>query len=108
MSHANVEKIRQIIVADTGLSTRLAGAGDEASFVSTILAIGSERGIPVTVDDVESWKSNEGATIEIDESHLEQVAGGRATRQLTKGYVSYGDSLLCGFCGGSSGTSREA
>lgn len=129
-SYENVEKLRGMVFADPSLKSRVEAAGDEAGMVAALIAIGSERNIPISQEDVAAWRAAEVERHQLSEEQLAGVAGGTSLKPPTTGvkggltppslgpkpgqvnpvrsgvaYVSYGDSILCGFCG-NSGTSR--
>ena len=99
MAQANIDKVKDLIANDAGLQQRLQDAQGESALMSTLIKIGQEKGLPFTEEDVNAWKAQQRASEELSDEQLETVAGG---------YVSYGNSLLCGFCGSQSGTSITA
>lgn len=103
MARTNVEKLRLIVVEDAALQSRVAAATDEADMTRILMAIGSEKGLPFDAAELDSWKADEGAAVELNETHLTDVAGGRASSYAKYG-TSYGNSIFCGFCGATSGS----
>jgi hypothetical protein len=103
MARTNVEKLRLIIVEDAGLQTRVSAAKDEADMTRILMDIGTEKGLPFDTAELEAWKIDEGAAVELNETQLSNVAGGRASSYAKYG-TSYGNSIFCGFCGSTSGT----
>ena len=99
MSQTNVEQVRNLIVADPALQKRLGEAKGEQALTDALVKIGAEKGLPFSAADVEAWKTGIGASVKLDEElsdkQLESVAGGA---------ISYGSSILCGFCGKTSGS----
>jgi hypothetical protein len=132
-SYENVEKLRGMVFSDPSLKSRVEAAGDEAGMVAALIAIGSERNIPISQEDVAAWRAAEVERHQLSEEQLADVAGGTSLKPPPTGvnggltppslgpkpgqvnpvragrsgvaYVSYGDSILCGFCG-NSGTSK--
>lgn len=105
MERSNVEKVRLIIVEDADLQTRITTAKDEADMSRILMEIGAEKGLPFDAADLETWKTGEGAAVELNETQLSTVAGGRTRQTTYASYgTSYGNSIFCGFCGATSGT----
>jgi hypothetical protein len=131
-SYENVEKLRGMIFSDPLLKSRVEAAGDEAGMVAALIAIGSERNIPISQEDVAAWRAAEVERHQLSEEQLADVAGGVSSLlnpppKGVKGgltppslgpkpgqvnpvragvaYVSYGESILCGFCG-NNGTTK--
>ena len=103
MARTNVEKLRLIIVEDADLQKRVAAATDEADMTSILMTIGTEKGLPFDAAELATWKEDEGAAVELNETQLSNVAGGRASSYASYG-TSYGNSIFCGFCGSQSGS----
>lgn len=126
----NVEKVRAMVFADRALSSRVEAGKDEAGMVAALIAIGAEKNLPITTADVAAWRASESAKHQLSDDQLANVAGGATLKppapltgggltapsltpkpgqinpvKASVGYVSYGDSILCGFCG-SSGTNK--
>ncbi len=105
MARTNVEKLRLIIVEDADLQKRVSTAKDEADMTRILMDIGTEKGLPFDAAELEAWKTDEGAAVELNETQLSNVAGGRTKLSSYASYgTSYGNSILCGFCGSTSGT----
>lgn len=105
MARTNVEKLRLIVVEDADLQTRVSAAKDEADMTRILMDIGREKGLPFDTAELESWKTDEGAAVELNETQLSNVAGGRTKLSTYASYgTSYGNSILCGFCGSTSGS----
>jgi hypothetical protein len=128
-----VEKLRKLVFETPALSSRIEAGRDEAGMVAALVAIGAEKGLPITEADVVAWRASEAAKHQLSDEQLADVAGGISlTPGLTPkpiggltppslgpkpgqinptpgggvAYVSYGDSILCGFCGSTSGTNK--
>jgi hypothetical protein len=95
MAQTNIDKVKDLIVNDAGLQQRLQSAQGESALMSTLIGIGQEKGLPFTEAEVNAWKAQQRASEELSDDQLKSVAGGA---------VSYGSSILCGFCGSQSGT----
>ena len=125
----NVEKVRALVFADSSLSSRVQAGKDETGMVAALIAIGAEKNLPITPADVEAWRASESARHQLSDDQLADVAGGvtlqtsspvvsggltapslgpkggqinpvPTSSKPSSGYVSYGDSILCGFCSG--------
>lgn len=86
------------VLADQELQERLAGIAGADDFVDTVVAIGAEHGFAFEPDDVRRLIDEQSEDVELSQSDLAAVAGGA---------VSYGGSILCGYCGSQSGTSSR-
>ncbi len=82
-------------MSDAALQSQLKSAPDAQSFVATAVRLGREHGYTFTADDVVARLGRPASDVELSDKELEAVAGG---------YVSYGGSALCGYCGKTSGT----
>ena len=103
MARSNVEKVRLLIVESEDLQKRVAAAEGEEALARVLKDIGAEKGLPFDDAELESWKGDEGAAVELSEPQLTSVAGGRASSYAKYG-TSYGNSIFCGFCGSQSGS----
>ena len=81
MSDSELEAFYAKLFKDEQLQSLLASSTDAETFVARAEAVAREAG--------------PAATRELSEQELDAVAGG---------YLSFGSSLLCGFCGSQSGT----
>jgi predicted ribosomally synthesized peptide with nif11-like leader len=99
MAQSNVEKVRNLVLADPALQQRLGAAKNDAEFVDVLIGIGADRGLPFTAAEIDAWKAGEGSSLELTDDQLQQAAGGYASYG-----TSYGNSIWCGFCGKASGS----
>lgn len=79
LSQATLNELQQLIVADTGLQTRLQEANDAAQAVETIVAAAAAKGLRVEPSELSAHfaTATEAASAEaISDSQLESVAGG--------------------------------
>lgn len=99
MSQSNVEKVRNLVIQDPALQTRLGAAKGEKDLTDTLVKIGAEKGMPFTAADVDAWKIGIGASVKLNEELSEEQL-----KSVSGGMVSYGSSIFCGFCGKTSGS----
>lgn len=95
MANQGLEDFYAKVMADQALQSQLTGAPDVQSFVAMAVRLGQEHGYTFTADEVVARLGKQDSNVELSDKELEAVAGG---------YVSFGSSLLCGYCGKTSGT----
>lgn len=95
MRQSDIDTFTRHASQDAALQALLAGAGDEATFVQRAVAVARDAGLDVSADQVQALITQPGEVRELSDRELDAVAAG---------YVSFGSSLLCGFCGSQSGT----
>jgi predicted ribosomally synthesized peptide with nif11-like leader len=95
MSAAAIEEFKQKVLASADLQSQFSSAGNVDEFIETAVRIGAENGYSFTSDDVRTLLDSQQEDVQLSQEELSAVAGG---------YVSYGDSTLCGYCGSKSGT----
>ena len=95
MSNSEFAAFYAKLFEDDQLQSLLASATDEEAFVARAETVARDAGLSVSADQIRKMISEPAATRELSEKELDAVAGG---------YLSYGGSLLCGFCGAQSGT----
>lgn len=83
------------VMTDPALQARLKDSPDAASFVATAVQLGQQHGYSFTAEEVVAKLRAPAGGAEMSEKELAAVAGG---------YVSFGGSVLCGYCGKTSGT----
>lgn len=97
MSTASIEEFKQKVLASADLQSQFNNAGSADEFIEIAVRIGAENGYSFTPEDVRLLLDSEQEDVQLSQEDLSSVAGG---------YVSYGDSILCGYCGSTSGTTR--
>ena len=98
MANQAIEGFYQKVMSDPSLQEQFKGAADEQAFVNLAVKLGAQHGYSFTAEDVRARMKQGGAGGgELSDKELETVVGG---------YVSLGNSTLCGYCGSQSGTSR--
>ena len=97
MSTQAVESFYNKVLRDPGLQERFKAASGEEAFVQLAVNLGAQNGFSFTPDEVrERLKQVAGDNeAELTDRQLETVAGGS---------VSWGSSILCGYCGSKSAT----
>lgn len=83
------------VMGDPALQAQLKESADATTFVATAVRLGREHGYTFTAEDIMAKLNTPTGGAEMSEQELAAVAGG---------YVSYGGSVLCGYCGKTSGT----
>jgi predicted ribosomally synthesized peptide with nif11-like leader len=102
MSAENLKKFEQLVLKNPSLQTKLKDAQNEGNFVKKVVQLGQENGISFTAQEVSARMAAATAA--------RPTGGDLSDRELdamAAGYTSYGDSILCGYCGKTSATSKE-
>jgi hypothetical protein len=109
MSQANVHRLIEQIQASPELQTRFhALSGTLNDFASEAVRLGRESGLPFSVADVLAAHEAARQVGRPSEAELKAVAGSEEPDVSGYGYISTGNSILCGFCGPQCGTSRTS
>lgn len=95
MADQELEGFYAKVMADPALQAQLKDAPDASSFVATAVHLGQQHGYHFTAEEVVAKLRAPTGEAEMSEKELATVAGG---------YVSFGGSVLCGYCGKTSGT----
>ena len=95
MAKKDLDAFYKKVEGDSGLQARLAQAKDETAFVEAAIELGEASGYSFTQDEVRAMIQAPRSNRQLSDRELEAVAAGG---------VSFGDSLLCGYCGRQSGT----
>lgn len=98
MSAASIEEFKQKVLASTDLQSQFNNAGSVDEFIEIAVRIGTENGYSFTSEDVRLLLDSEQEDVQLSQEDLSAVAGGA---------VSFGGSILCGYCGSQSGTSSR-
>jgi predicted ribosomally synthesized peptide with nif11-like leader len=99
MANQALDQFYQRVMSDPSLQAELKDVTDERSFINRAVELGARNGFYFTADEArEKLQAARSGDIELSDEQLESVAAG---------YTSYGDSVLCGYCGKTSGTSKE-
>ncbi|MBP7775511.1 MAG: Nif11-like leader peptide family natural product precursor [Acidobacteria bacterium] len=95
MADQGLEGFYVKVMEDPALQAQLKDAPDASSFVATAVHLGQQHGYHFTAEEVVAKLRAPTDGAEMSEKELEAVAGG---------YTSFGSSVLCGYCGKTSGT----
>ncbi|HQZ39498.1 MAG TPA: Nif11-like leader peptide family RiPP precursor [Vicinamibacterales bacterium] len=95
MTDQTLEGFYEKVMGDPALQAQLKDSADVAGFLATAVRLGREHGYTFTAEDVVAKLDVPKSDVEMSEKELATVAGG---------YLSYGSSTLCGYCGKTSGT----
>ena len=99
MSKEAVEGFYKKVMKDPGLQEKFKAATTEDAFIKLAVDLGAKNGFSFTAEEARARMSEEAkGGSQLSERQLESVAGGA---------VSYGGSILCGYCGSQSGTSER-
>ena len=99
MSAENLDKFQKLALTNPALQAKLKEARDQASFANRVVELGKENGLIFTAEEVSAritaaaQKKATGG--ELSDKELDLVAAAA---------ISFGDSLLCGYCGKTSGS----
>ena len=101
MSKEAVEGFYRKVLQDAALQDKFRTAPNEEAFVQLAVDLGAKHGFSFTAAEVRARLKEEAGKLrgELSDRELEAVAGGA---------VSLGSSILCGYCGSQSGTSRDS
>ncbi len=95
MSNSEFEAFHAKLFQEENVQSLLAAANDEETFVALAADVARAAGLSISPAQIRSMIKDAVPARELSEQQLDAVAGG---------YTSFGSSLLCGLCGGQSGT----
>ena len=95
MAKKDLDAFYKKVEGDASLQARLVQAKDETAFVEAAVELGQASGYSFTQDEVRDMIQGPRSNRQLTDQELETVAAGG---------ISFGDSILCGYCGKQSGT----
>jgi len=99
MNASAIEEFKEKVLASSELQSKFSEAGSVEEFVEITVRVGAENGYSFSTEEVRLLLDSQQDDSQLSEQDLTAVAGG---------YVSFGSSTLCGYCGPTSGTSGRA